>query len=147
MSRRKSVCRSICEPTHTTASRTGKAFVLTGSVLGQTGTAARPAQRQGVYVILDNLSAHKTQSVQEFLTDHPNVSLHFTPTLLLLVEPGRDLVSKIERHVIARGVFSSVNELARKIMRYIRLYNRAPKPTYSDPRHRIRGVKSSVTGN
>ena len=28
----------------------------------------------------DNLSAHKTQRVQEFLDTHPNVTLHFTPT-------------------------------------------------------------------
>jgi hypothetical protein len=31
-------------------------------------------------VILDNLSAHKTKQVQTFLSDHPNVQLHFTPT-------------------------------------------------------------------
>jgi hypothetical protein len=38
--------------------------------------------------------------------------------------------------VIARGVFTSVKDLARKLMRYIRHYNRAPKPikwTYRDP--------------
>jgi hypothetical protein len=29
---------------------------------------------------------------------------------------------------VARGVFTSVKDLARKFMRYIRLYNKAPKP-------------------
>jgi hypothetical protein len=48
--------------------------------------------------------------------------------------------AKIERDVIARGVFTSVKDMARKLMRYIRHYNRAPKPikwTYRDPNHRI----------
>jgi len=53
--------------------------------------------------------------------------------------------------VIARGVFTSVKDLARKLMRYIRHYNRAPKPiksTYRDPNHRISvDTTSSVTGH
>ena len=39
----------------------------------------QPEDRQ-IHIILDNLSAHKTQRVQEFLDTHPNVTLHFTPT-------------------------------------------------------------------
>jgi hypothetical protein len=56
--------------------------------------------------------------------------------------------SKIERDVIAHGVFTSVADLARKLMNYIRRYNRDPKPikwTYRDPSHRIQGFDSSVT--
>jgi hypothetical protein len=30
-------------------------------------------------VIADNLSAHKTKQVSEFLDRHPNLHLHFTP--------------------------------------------------------------------
>jgi DDE superfamily endonuclease len=35
---------------------------------------------QQIHIILDNLSAHKTQLVRDFLQQHPNVQLHFTPT-------------------------------------------------------------------
>lgn len=136
----------------------------TGKVLGQTVDrhssaefvaflgAIVTSQPRGkeIHVILDNLSAHKTQRVQEFLADHPNVHLHFTPTYSSWLNQVENWFSKIERHVIARGVFTSVKDLARKILRYIRLYNRAPKPikwTYRDPSHRIRGIASSVTGN
>jgi hypothetical protein len=35
--------------------------------------------------------------------------------------------SKIERDLLARGIFTSVSDLARKIRRYIRHYNRAAK--------------------
>jgi hypothetical protein len=48
--------------------------------------------------------------------------------------------SKIERDVIARGVFTSAPNLRRKLMRYIRHYNNAPKTakcTYFDPTRRI----------
>ena len=31
-------------------------------------------------MILDNLSTHKTKLVEAFLEEHPNVTLHFTPT-------------------------------------------------------------------
>src|ERR1700681_935592 len=36
-----------------------------------------PPQQQ-IHIILDNLSAHKTQAVREFLHQHPRVRLHFT---------------------------------------------------------------------
>jgi hypothetical protein len=48
--------------------------------------------------------------------------------------------TKIERDVIARGVFTSVTDLKRKLMRYIRQYNKNAKPVkwkYFDPSRRI----------
>src|SRR5271167_4402312 len=48
--------------------------------------------RQQIHIILDNLSAHKTQAVREFLQQHPRVRFHFTAHLLVLAQPGRDLV-------------------------------------------------------
>jgi transposase len=36
--------------------------------------------RQQIHIILDNLSAHKTQAVRAFLQQHPRVRFHFTPT-------------------------------------------------------------------
>src|ERR1700720_766304 len=48
--------------------------------------------RQQIHIILDNLSAHKTQAVREFLHQHPRVQFPFPPNVLLLAQPGRDLV-------------------------------------------------------
>jgi hypothetical protein len=48
--------------------------------------------------------------------------------------------SKIERDVIARGVFTSVTDLRPKLMRYIKQYNKTAKPfrwAYADPTRRI----------
>src|SRR5579862_2854833 len=36
--------------------------------------------RQQIHIILDNLAAHKTQRVRDFLQRHPRVQFHFTPT-------------------------------------------------------------------
>jgi hypothetical protein len=49
--------------------------------------------------------------------------------------------ARIEREVIARGGFTSVPVLARKLMRYIRAYSKTARPfrwKYSDVRRRIR---------
>jgi len=97
-------------------------------------------QPQEIHVIVDNLSAHKTERVHLFLQEHPRVKMHFTPTYSSWLNQVELWFSKIERDVIARGVFTSVKDLARKLMRYIRLYNRQAKPvkwTYKNTRNRI----------
>ena len=93
-----------------------------------------------IHIIADNLSAHKTKRVEQFLTAHPNVHLHYTPTYSSWLNQVENWFAKIEREVIPGGVVTSVTDLARKLMRYLRHYNRAPKPikwTYRDPNHRI----------
>ena len=35
---------------------------------------------RAIHVIVDNLSAHKTQKVRRFLAAHSTVRLHYTPT-------------------------------------------------------------------
>ncbi len=119
----------------TAARHTSQAFVdfLTDVV------ATQPKGRE-IHVIVDNLSAHKTQLVQGFLDDHAGVHLHFTPTYSSWLNQVELWFGKIERDLLARGIFTSVPDLARKIRRYITRYNKDPKPirwTYRDPTHRI----------
>lgn len=100
-------------------------------------------QRAGreIHIICDNLSAHKTQRVEEVLAEHPNVHLHFTPTYSSWLNQVELWFAKIERDLIYRGVFTSTIELARRIRTYIRHYNKDPKPIkwqYNDPTQRIR---------
>jgi transposase len=126
----------------------------TGEVIGQTVprhtsaafvgfladlVATQPARRE-IHVIVDNLSAHKTKGVQAFLDAHPRVQLHFTPTYASWLNQVELWFGKIERDLLARGIFTSLPDLARKIRRYITRYNQDPKPirwTYSNPVHRI----------
>jgi transposase len=102
--------------------------------------ASQPRGRE-IHVIVDNLSAHKTDKVAEFLTKHPLVHLHYTPTYSSWLNQVELWFAKIERDVIARGIFTSVPDLKRKLMRYIRQYNKQPKTVkwkYFDPTHRIK---------
>ncbi len=126
----------------------------TGEVIGQTTprhtsqefvaflrdvVATQPVDRE-IHVILDNFSTHKTDLVKAFLGAHPNVSLHFTPTYSSWLNQVESWFSKLQRDVIDRGIFTSVADLKRKIMRYIRLYQKSAKPfqwKYSDPAKRI----------
>ena len=109
-----------------------------GALLGDV-LASQPTGRE-IHIILDNLSAHKTPLVRQFLAVHPNVQFHFTPTYSSWLNQVEIWFSKLQREVIDRGIFTSVADLRRKILRYIRLYAKSAKPfrwKYSDPRHRI----------
>ena len=71
---------------------------------------------------------------------HPGVRLHYTPTYSSWLNQVELWFSKIERDVIARGIFTSVTDLRRKLMRYIAHYNKTAKPfrwAYADPSRRI----------
>src|SRR6195256_6042940 len=56
---------------------------------------------QQIHIILDNLSAHKTQAVREFLQQHPRVRFHFTPTYSSWLNQIEIWFAKIEPDVIA----------------------------------------------
>ena len=126
----------------------------TGEVLGKTAArhtsaefvafltdiVANQPRGKEIHVIADNLSAHKSPPVKQFLATHRTVQLHFTPTYSSWLNQVELWFAKIERDVIARGVFTSVPDLKRKLMRYIRHYNQAPKTVkwkYFDPTRRI----------
>lgn len=102
--------------------------------------ASQPAGK-AIHVIADNLSAHKTKLVEAFLQTHPKVCLHFTPTYSSWLNQVETWFAKIQRHVIARGVFGSLPDLRSKLLRYIRHYNKTATPikwTYSNPKQRIK---------
>jgi len=129
--------------------------VATGEVEGMTAARHTSAQflrfldrviatqssRREIHLICDNLSAHKTKAVAEWLVAHPRVTLHYTPTYSSWLNQVELWFAKIERDMIARGIFTSVADLRRKLMQYIRLHNKTCQPirwAYNNPKHRIR---------
>jgi transposase len=62
--------------------------------------------RQQIHIILDNLAAHNTQRVRDFLQRHPLVQFHFTPTYSSWLNQVEIWFAKIEREVIARAASS-----------------------------------------
>src|SRR5213592_4156368 len=128
--------------------------VKTGKVQGKTAERHTSAEfvsfledviaccnpRQEIHIILDNLSAHKTNQVEEFLQRNSHVKLHFTPTYSSWLNQVEIWFARLEREVIARGIFTSVKDLSRKLLRYIRAYSKTARPfkwKYSDVRRRI----------
>lgn len=127
----------------------------TGEVLGKTAArhtsaqfvafladilSSQPEGRE-IHVICDNVSSHKTEAVQSFLSEHANVTMHYTPTYSSWLNQVENWFARIQRDVITRGVFTSTKDLDKKLMRYIRQYNKGAAPLkwkYSDPRRRIR---------
>lgn len=126
----------------------------TGEVMGKTATrhtseqfvdfleeviASQPKRRE-IHVICDNVSSHKTALVEAFLAKHRRVHIHYTPTYSSWLNQVENWFARIQRDVISRGIFTSIKELDKKLMRYIRQYNNNPKPlkwTYADPTRRI----------
>lgn len=114
----------------------------TGEVIGKTAKrhtsaefvaflsqiVATERKHKEIHIIADNLSAHKTKAVEAFLYEHQNVTLHYTPTYSSWLNQVEIWFSKLERQVIARGIFTSVTDLARKLIRYIRNYNESAEP-------------------
>lgn len=101
---------------------------------------------QQIHIICDNLSAHKTRQVAEFLDAHRNVQLHFTPTYSSWLNQVELWFSKLQRDLIARGIFTSTADLARQLRRYINAYSKAAKPInwkYANPSRRIRRMVTS----
>jgi transposase len=92
----------------------------------------------------------KHRPSQQFLADHPKVRLHFTPTYSSWLNQVEIWFAKIERDVIARGVFTSVADLRRKLMKFIRAYATRARPirwTYTDPKRRITVKRIAGTGH
>lgn len=139
---------------HGTLSLYAALDVKTGRVQGKTAARHTSAEFIGflteiveknplpkeIHIVLDNLSAHKTGAVRDFLEQNPRVRFHFTPTYSSWLNQVEIWFSKIERDVIARGVFTSVADLSRKLLKYIRAYAKSARPfrwTYTDVRKHI----------
>jgi transposase len=79
---------------HGTLSLYAASEVKTGKVEGKTAKRHTSAEflafleqlldkarwAKEIHIVLDNLSAHKTKAVEEFLVQHPKLRFHFTPT-------------------------------------------------------------------
>jgi transposase len=81
-----------------------------------------------LHCIVDNLSAHKTPLVAAFLDANSQVHLHFTPTHASWLNQVGLFFSILERRLLRRGEFDSVDYLAERIIAFIKDYNRRARP-------------------
>lgn len=139
---------------HGTCSLYAALEVATGKVIGRCRQRHRSLElceflsrviqgrpEKQIHIILDNLSAHKTKTVQAWLEAHPGVQLHYTPTYSSWLNQVEIWFGMISSQCIRRGTFTSVRDLTRRIDSYIQSYNQHATPftwTYRDVRKRIR---------
>jgi transposase len=89
----------------------------------------------------------KSSASTPFLFHPAPTSRSITPTYSSWLNQVELWFAKIERDVISRGVFTSVADLRRKLLRYIRAYAKHARPfrwTHTDPK---RGITTNrITG-
>ena len=131
-----------------------RVFVVVALLVGAVGVAnimvISVLERRAEIGLRRALGATRSQIRTQFLADHPIVRLHFTPTYSSWLNQVEIWFAKIERDVIARGVFTSVSDLRRKLMTYIRVYAKRACPirwTYTDPKKRIPAKRIAGTAH
>ena len=95
-----------------------------------------------------SVDAQDPARVHEFLDRNPNVRMHYTPTHASWLNQIELWFSKLKRDVLTRGIFKSVKDLDRKLLRFIRNHNKNAKPykwAYRDVSRRIHHFDSVVT--
>ena len=81
-----------------------------------------------VHVILDNLSAHKTPTVQKWLLRHRRFHLHFTPTYGSWMNLVERWFSALTTKKLQRSAHRNVKELAADINAWAAAWNEKPTP-------------------
>jgi len=81
-----------------------------------------------LHIIADNLSAHKAQIVKEWVEKNKRVHIHFTPTSASWMNQIEIWFSIIQRQMLKRGRYESVDELIEKIGKFIANWNQTKRP-------------------
>jgi transposase len=81
-----------------------------------------------VHVVLDNVSTHKTPSIQRWLVRHPRFTFHFTPTYSSWMNLVERWFAELTNKWLRRGTHRSVRSLTASIRTWITNWNDDPKP-------------------
>src|SRR6187455_1836281 len=84
--------------------------------------------KKSVHVILDNYAAHKHPKVIAWLSRHPRVTFHFTPTSASWLNAVEGFFAALTIRRLKRGAFLGVVDLQAAINRYVADHNADPKP-------------------
>lgn len=82
------------------------------------------------HIICDNLSAHDTDDVRDWLQEHPRWTLHFTPTHASWLNQIECAFSILGKHVLSRGDFDSKETLKTCVYDYLLWFNEQADPPF-----------------
>jgi transposase len=80
------------------------------------------------HIICDNLSMHDTDDVLDWFAEHPRWTRHFTPKHASWLNQIECMFSILHRQVLARGSFTSLQDLREKLYAYMLWYNESALP-------------------
>jgi transposase len=81
-----------------------------------------------VHVVLDNVSSHKSPTIQRWLQQHPRFTFHFTPTYSSWMNLVERWFGELTTKWLRRGTHRSVKELVAAIETWTQNWNENPKP-------------------
>jgi transposase len=81
-----------------------------------------------IHVIVDNVSSHKTPAITRWLTRHPRVTMHFTPTYSSWLNLVERWFAELTNQWLRRGSHRNTNELIASIHTWIQAWNDNPRP-------------------
>jgi transposase len=89
---------------------------------------AKTYPRRELHIVVDNYATHKHPDVTTWLTKHPRITLHFTPTSGSWLNMVEIFFGIITRQAIRRGTFTSVKDLIAAIEIFIEAWNERSQP-------------------
>lgn len=122
-----------------TASLIAAFNTLTGKVIGKVASRTnskeflsflklvdrRTNPDKELHIILDNLGAHKTKEVRDWVESRPRIHLHFTPTSSSWLNAVEGWFAQLERRALYRGVFNlRSRRLAQTTSHQMKVYKR-----------------------
>jgi transposase len=81
-----------------------------------------------LHVILDNSSSHRTAEVQAWLTAHPQVHFHYTPTSASWLNQVEGFFGILAKQSLSLADHASKKALREHLAAYMRSWNKSPTP-------------------
>lgn len=81
-----------------------------------------------LHVILDNSSSHRTPDVQAWLTAHPQVHFHYTPTSASWLNQVEGFFGILAKQPLSLADHDSKKALREHLAAYMRHWNKSPTP-------------------
>ena len=103
--------------------RTGEAFLM---LLMELSLDPVLQSMRKVYLLMDNLPAHFTRNIKEFLALHPQFEVLRLPTYSPELNPIERVFGDLDRQAIQNHHFNDTNELERRIEAWLRLRTQEP---------------------
>lgn len=96
--------------------------------LGFMQKVVRAYPRQELHVIVDNSSSHGTPAVREWLTKHPRVHFHYTPTSASWLNQVEGFFGILGKQSLSTTHFPSKRALTDHLHAFMRAWNKEPTP-------------------